>query len=157
MPAVEQAPTVSPEVLAEIALFGGLSAAALEYLLPLMRHVTLQEGDVLFCEGDSGTDLYVVLEGAVSVSRSCNGQMTEVAVLGAGQWFGEGSVLAMQPRSATIAATGPTQLLRIAASTLNQLYRHDIKAYALFVLNVARDLGRQLRSARKDALARSER
>ena len=42
-------------------------------------------------------------------------------------------------------ALAPARLLRLAAEDLDALYRHDIKSYAIVVLNVARDLSRRLR------------
>jgi CRP-like cAMP-binding protein len=41
----------------------------------------------------------------------------------------------------------PALLLKVPASTIDDLYRHDIKAYALFVLNIAREISRRLRVA----------
>jgi hypothetical protein len=41
----------------------------------------------------------------------------------------------------------PCQVLRISAPDLDALYRHDTKAYAIFVLNIARELSRRLRVA----------
>jgi CRP-like cAMP-binding protein len=66
-------------------------------------------------------------------------------VLGPGDWFGEMSIVDIQPRSATVRALAPARLLRITASDLDALYRHDLKSYALIVLNLARELSRRLR------------
>jgi CRP/FNR family cyclic AMP-dependent transcriptional regulator len=51
----------------------------------------------------------------------------------------------MQARSATVRALAPSRLVRISSEDLDSLYRHDLKSYALIVLNVARDLSRRLR------------
>jgi len=39
----------------------------------------------------------------------------------------------------------PTRLLRVTASDLDAVYRTDLKAYAIVVLNLARELSRRLR------------
>jgi hypothetical protein len=41
----------------------------------------------------------------------------------------------------------PAQLLRFTAHDLDVLYRRDLRAYSLLVLNVARELSRRLRVA----------
>jgi CRP/FNR family cyclic AMP-dependent transcriptional regulator len=51
------------------------------------------------------------------------------------------------PRSATVRALAPAQVLKMSASDLEALYRRDIKAYAIVVLNVAREMSRRLRVA----------
>jgi len=53
----------------------------------------------------------------------------------------------VQPRSASVRCLAPSRLLRISAADLDALYRHDTRAYALIVLNIARELSRRLRVA----------
>jgi CRP-like cAMP-binding protein len=57
------------------------------------------------------------------------------------------SILDVQPRSASVRVLAPSRILKISASDLDALYRHDVKAYAIIVLNVARELSRRLRVA----------
>ena len=92
--------------------------------------------------------MYVVVAGEMEVQkRSQGGVDARVAVLGPGDWFGEMSILDVQPRSATVRTLAPSRLLRISAADLDALYRHDVKAYAIIVLNIARELSRRLRVA----------
>jgi len=51
------------------------------------------------------------------------------------------------PRSATVRALAPARLLRLSAQDLDTLYRKDMKAYAIIVLNIAREMSRRLRVA----------
>ena len=152
MTAAEIHSLVTAEGLAQIGLFGGMPQSALQHFATELGRVRLEDGDVLFREGDSGRELYVVLSGTVDVVRDRRGKPVRVGQVEAGQWFGEGCVLAVQPRSATVSAKGSVELLRIGATDLNGLYRRDAKAYSLLVLNMARDLGRQLRTIREQML-----
>ena len=52
-----------------------------------------------------------------------------------------------QPRSATVLSVSPAHLVKITASDLDRLYRFDVKAYSLIVLNIAREMSRRLRVA----------
>ena len=144
-------PSLHQPSLAELqhmALFGALSDAALEHLVAMLSVLTPNPGAVLFREGDEARDMYVVITGEIEVlKRSKTGSDARVAMLGPGDWFGEMSILDVQPRSATVRALAPSRLLRITASDLDSLYRFDVKSYALIVLNLARELSRRLRVA----------
>lgn len=134
--------------LREIGLFGALSDEVLAHLAAHLSLVTPATGDFVFREGDDANDMYVVLRGEMEVlKRSKRSIEARVALLGPGDWFGEMSIVDVQPRSATVRALAPSRLLRITASDLDALYRHDMKSYSLIVLNLARELSRRLRVA----------
>lgn len=156
MTAAKRHPLVNSDHLARIGLFGGMPQSALQHFATELALLQLDDGDVLFREGDSGRELYVVLSGKMDIVRHRRGAPVKVGQVEAGQWFGEGCVLAVQPRSATVSANGSAELLTIGASNLNALYRRDVKAYSLLVLNMARDLGRQLRAIRDEMLHRDD-
>ena len=138
----------SVDALREIGLFGALSDDILEYLQETLPLVVCEAGDVIFREGDQAREMFVVLGGEVEIlKRARRGTDTRVALLGPGDWFGEMSILDVQPRSAAVVALAPTRLLRITSEALDAVYRRDMKAYSLIVLNIARELSRRLRVA----------
>jgi len=132
--------------LREIGLFGGLGDEVLQDLSGSLEMVELTPGSVVFREGDSGREMFVLLDGEMEVlKQSKRKHETRVAVLGPGDWFGEMSILDVLPRSATVRAVAPSHLLRITAHDLDSLYRRDLRAYSLLVLNIAREMSRRLR------------
>ena len=134
--------------LRQVGLFGAVSDDVLQFLSSKLVVVHPESGDVVFHEGDPARDMFVVMSGEMEVlKKSQHGVEARVALLGPGDWFGEMSILDVQPRSATVRVLAPSRVLRIAASDLDALYRHDVKAYAIIVLNVARELSRRLRVA----------
>ena len=72
--------------------------------------LSVAAGAVVFSEGDPPVDLYVIQSGTVSVTMADHG---EVRQLGAGDWFGEIGLLRGVPRTASITAVEPTELLVI--------------------------------------------
>ena len=139
-----------PEIdeLRNIGLFGAVNEDVLTYLRSKLIVFSPSAGEAIFKEGDKARDMFVVITGEMEVlKKSQNGVDVRVAMLGPGDWFGEMSILDVQPRSATVRALAPSRLLRISAPDLDALYRHDVKAYAIIVLNVARELSRRLRVA----------
>jgi CRP/FNR family cyclic AMP-dependent transcriptional regulator len=141
-------PPVTPLELRNIGLFGALNDEVLEFLCAHLTVQTPAAGEVLFREGDEARAMYVVLSGEVEVlKRSSSGHDARVAVLGPGDWFGEMGVVDIQPRSATVQALAPSRLVRFSAQDMDLLYRHDLRSYAIVILNLARELSRRLRVA----------
>ena len=101
-------------------LFAGLPSDALEALVSNLELVHLDEGGVLFREGDAGDALYVIVEGEVSVQAE-GPPRVEMARLGTGAFIGEVALMTEQPRSATVSAVANTELLRIDRHTLSRV------------------------------------
>ncbi len=140
---------ITAAMLRDIGLFGGLDEEALGVLARELPTVHAEAGDAVVHEGDAAHEMFVVVGGELEVVKGGKeGGEVRVALFGPGDWFGEMAILDVQPRSATVRAVAPTILLRITAEHVDQLlYRRDIKSYALFVMNVARELSRRLRVA----------
>ncbi len=136
------------EQLREIGLFGGLSDEALDQPSHELHAAFMDAGIEVTREGEHAREMFVVLSGELEVvRRSKGGHEGRVAILGPGSWFGEMSIVDVQPRSATVRTVAPSLLLRVTAEDLDRLYRRDMKSYLLLVLNIARELSRRLRVA----------
>jgi CRP-like cAMP-binding protein len=139
---------IGPGELRQIGLFGALSDEVLEYMAGMLTVESPPTGTTLFREGEDASAMYVVVSGEVEVmKRSKRGVDARVAVLGPGDWFGEMSIVDVQPRSATVRVLAPSRLLRVSSADLDALYRHDLRSYAIIILNLARELSRRLRVA----------
>jgi CRP-like cAMP-binding protein len=139
-------PPVTAAMLREVGLFGALSDEILDHLARTLKIKRVPPGETIFREGESAREMYVVIEGEIEVlKKSRRGRDMRVAILGPADCFGEMSMIDMQPRSASVRALAPGRLLRVSGEDMDALYRHDLKAYTLIVLNIARDLSRRLR------------
>lgn len=139
---------VRVEQLREIGLFGGLTDEALAVLTTEFEAQWVEVGRAVMREGEYAREMFVVLQGELEVlRRSHHESESRIAVLGPGSWFGEMSILDVQPRSATVRAVAPSVMLKITSEDLDRLYRRDIKSYLMMVLNMARELSRRLRVA----------
>ena len=134
--------------LREIGLFGGLSDEALAELARDFRAQVHDAGAEVMREGEQARVMFVTVTGELEVVRRSKGGVEgRVALLGPGSWFGEMSILDVQPRSATVRAVAPSLLIRLTAEDLDKIYRRDMKSYLLIVQNIARELSRRLRVA----------
>jgi cAMP-dependent protein kinase regulator len=95
-----------------------------EERVALIREMDLEshdEGSVIISEGDPGASMYVITSGEVKVYTRGSGNTGSVylAKLGEGDFFGEVSVLTGKPRTATITASQPTEVLRLDKEKLD--------------------------------------
>jgi len=132
--------------LRAIGLFGALSDDVLRHFTAALTVQVIETGITLFREGEDGREMFVLLQGELEVlKRSHRGTDARVALLGPGDWVGDMSIVDIQPRSATVRALAPTRLLRVTAADLDNVYRNDLKAYSIVILNLTRELSRRLR------------
>ena len=94
-----------------------------------MDHRHLNAGDVLFHEGEPGTEAYIVASGALRISRHNDDGETLLATARRGDLVGEMALIDGKPRSATVTAVEPTTLTVIPQDAfqkrLDRLARHD--------------------------------
>ncbi len=103
-------------------LLEGLEEQERLALLQGLKLVIAQPGDVLVSQGEPGDSLYILATGAVRVyARGERGCAALVSVLGEGAFFGEIATLLGQPRSATVVAATPAELLELDRETLDAI------------------------------------
>jgi CRP-like cAMP-binding protein len=89
---------------------------------PLDRNVQkFAAGTVLFREGEPGDVMYVIQSGEVEIRRRVGAIERILAVLLAGEFFGEMSIVSGQTRSATAVVRAPARLLVITPETFSAM------------------------------------
>src|SRR5688500_3948376 len=130
------------ELLGRVPLFRGLPEAELWSIAALARPRALGANEMLFREGDPGDRFYIVFSGAVEVVKERPlGDHERLAVKRSGEGFGEMSLLNDAPRSASVRALEPTELLVVSRDDFNALLGGSALAIGLL-----RSLARSLRS-----------
>ena len=104
---------------------------------------TYETGAVLFREGDAGDTMFVLQEGAVRISKRVKTQEKTLAILGAGEFFGEMAILNGKPRSATATVEEQSQILVLGARTFEQM----VTGNAEIAVRLIKKLSRRLDSA----------
>jgi CRP-like cAMP-binding protein len=97
-------------------------------------------GEVIFREGDSASEAYVLTEGRVRLIRRVNGVERSLAILRAGDLFGETALLAGSLRSSTAIALVPSTAMVLDQEALAALLEADAAAAARLVTQLARRL-----------------
>jgi CRP/FNR family cyclic AMP-dependent transcriptional regulator len=100
--------------------------------------------DVIFEEGSTGRELFVVLDGKVEIAKVKGDSKTVIVSLGKGEFFGEMAVIDGSSRSATAIAAAPrTRVMRINHARFVYLVSQQ-PAFALMIMDA---LSRRLRAS----------
>lgn len=113
-------------ILQGVRLFSGLSRPQLRRLAPLVKEIPYPAGQTVYRQGEPGLRYYIVLKGAVRVTRvDPEGRVAEVRRLGAGEAFGETSLLLGDVRDATVETVEETVFLCIDKEDFDRLLAAD--------------------------------
>ncbi len=127
-------------------LFTGLSQEELQKITSLSERRTYQKGDTVLSEGEISRELFIVSKGTVEVSLKTDEASTPLLRLGAGQIFGEMTLVDRGARSATVTALeDPTVLQVIPHDALLQLCEDDNHIGFTVMRNLAAEMSLRLR------------
>jgi GNAT superfamily N-acetyltransferase len=125
---------------AGIPLLDDLDGMETTRLLAAARQLGVAPGEIILREGERGDEMYLILEGAVEISRETPRGRRVLTTLGAGQIFGEGAFLLNTPRSADVTALGESLLLACNTAEFDSLSAFD----AQIAIKLLRNLSRML-------------
>lgn len=128
------------DTLKRIPLMEGLTYQQLCKLMNISRVQPCRRGEVLTQEGGEPGDLYVVLEGRASLSRSG----VHLVTLQAGSLLGETDLVGAEQARLTIVAEAQGKLLRVGRRELQELMRRDHALASKLLWSLASELGRRL-------------
>ncbi len=112
--------------------------------------VDVAAGHFVFREGDSGSEMYIIESGSVEVLRAGRGD--PVAVLGAGDFFGEMAILEDQPRFASVRAKSAARLLKVDRAAFAGMLKENFE----IAVRIMRKLVSRLRRT-EEQLSEAER
>ena len=134
--------------LIDTPFFGGLPDVSLDLLVAMLAERRFEAGDTIVAEGEQGRSLYIVRSGELAVrKRAKSGRAVGIDRLGPGDFFGEMTLIAVQGRSASLVAESAVALYELTARDLYAFYKADLRAYAMVMQNINRELCRRLSRA----------
>jgi CRP/FNR family transcriptional regulator, cyclic AMP receptor protein len=124
------------ELLKRAPLFSGCSKSELRALASTADELDLREGTIITREGRPGREFFVLISGTAEVTKKGK----EVAQLGAGDWFGEIALLTDAPRTATVKATSPVDVLVIT----DRRFKTVVETMPSIALKILSTIGERL-------------
>lgn len=139
--------TVEPSDKIRLFREQGLSRRELMTLATFSREKRFGAGASLFQEGDEGSEMYIILDGRVMISKFIPGAGEEaLAILERGDFFGEMSLIDGEPRSADARAHGgPLIVLALDQGTVREVLAMDPHAALEFLQLLCRLVANRLR------------
>lgn len=148
----------------KVSLFSGLDDHQIERMISLMTMREFDSGEFVMHEGESGTEIYILLEGEVEISKSLvlpqwvqSAQNQEKALIRLSEkqfpFFGEMSMFGdTATREASIKATKACRMACMEKDVLMAEIKKDPKIGTIIYYNIASELVKRLRKANKDVL-----
>ena len=115
---------MNPEELKQIALLQAMDSDALARLAAALEQKDYADGQTVFAEGDPGDSMYFLAKGCIRIEKRAQAASTvhkTLAVLEAGDYFGEMALLDQKPRSAAAVAAGNAVVLRLSKTAFDQM------------------------------------
>ncbi len=114
---------IDPEMLSTIKLFAEFTPDELALLADAAQIRSLQRNDVVFSEGDEPDRLYIAKSGRIAISnKSIDGRESMIALMEAGDLFGEMGLFDGEGRSAQARALEPSEILILPYSQVRSIY-----------------------------------
>jgi CRP-like cAMP-binding protein len=110
-------------------------------------------GEIIFSEGDIGTEMYIVQSGTVELLKAIGGETRVLATLEKGDFFGEMSVLEDVPRTASARAKTDVELVKINGTTFDAMLKSNTEIAVRMMRKLSRRL-REVTAMLEDALGR---
>jgi CRP-like cAMP-binding protein len=115
--------------LRAVPLFEGLSDEQIRMVAAGSSMLGFCDGEYLVRQGEQGDSMFIVRRGDLRVEVAMpSGGVTQVALLGPGDFFGEMSLLTGEPRSASILARGEVEVVMLTKSEFASTVATDVKA-----------------------------
>jgi len=136
------------EILRRCEITNGMADREVEAFSDIFQIVHFQRGDIIFREGETSNDLYVIDKGIIDVviySKVHLGESERIAKLKDGDIFGEFSMLDGAERSATLIAEEDTDLMVAAYIDFHRFLENREHVGFLVMRNLARTLTVRLR------------
>jgi CRP-like cAMP-binding protein len=109
----------------------------------------LPEGQVVFGQGDPGEEMFVIIKGRVRLILTEGAHRREIAMLHAGDFFGELSLLTGSPRTATAETAEECTLLAIGRDVFAMMMQDDLEIVFQMLNVIGRRLGETDRQTRE--------
>ncbi len=130
--------------------FKSFNGNDLEALASIGEEIPVKKDELVFDEDSKGDSMYILKSGSVKIIKKVKNQENTIAVLNAGEFFGEMALLDGLPRSAAVRATSDCGLFQITLEGYQGL-RMEKPQTALKLMDVIiKVLSNRLRQANKN-------
>lgn len=137
-----------PHFLKHLPIFSELSPKALALLENIVHLRSYKAHETIFEEGDPGSGMYMIRSGAVSIyAKDEHGSEYELARLGPGDFFGETTLTAPAPRSASARSLEISELVGLFRADIIELTERRPSVSSSILLGLTKVVSERLQAA----------
>ena len=135
--------------LGRLKVFADLNEEQIGFVAEMMEQMSFHPNQLIIKEHAVGDCMYIVLDGAVRVTKTSDGRELMLATLEVGDFLGEMCLFYEAPRSADVIANCECRLLKITREKFDSLFQQRPDICAVFLRAVIRVVAMRLRSMDK--------
>jgi serine phosphatase RsbU (regulator of sigma subunit) len=113
------------DILRNLPFLEGSGPDMVERLAELAVEKRFQPDQIIFQEGSTGADMYLIIEGLVEVVKGEGAEEMVLAKRGPGDMFGEMGLIEASPRFATIRVLEPSRLFEFSEQAMRSLFAEE--------------------------------
>jgi serine/threonine protein phosphatase PrpC/CRP-like cAMP-binding protein len=137
------------ETIRNMPIFKYLTYKELVKIMNITQVVEIEEGQQIIKDGDTGEELFIILNGTVDVHKGD----TQIVTLKDGDHFGEMALIDKAPRSADVTASSDGKLLKITRNHFFEIIRKESVLASKLLWSFLQVLSDRLRKSNQDAAA----
>jgi len=142
---------VSAASLTNVGLFDGLPESQLEKIAGLCQEISFQQGERIFDEGEKADQLYILIEGKVSIKVHLTSRpetVTVAVIEGPYNSFGWSGVVAPYHYTAAAYSEADSRVLALPGGELMEVLKGDPATGITVMRRVAEIIGSRLKNSR---------
>ncbi len=137
---------ISISELKKQVLFEDISDPELKKLAKVIKELSLKKDEFLFKEGDDTKGIYMIRSGKIEINKvTPDGWKQTLAVLTAGNFFGELSILEKRMHEANAVAIENTELLKLTKEEFEKMEKEDVALASQILKKLALVMSKNLR------------
>ena len=144
-----------PEIFGGIELFQGLSWHEIDSIAQVCQERSYRRGELIFSEGSTGDELYIVKSGKVAIQMGGRGHnpATVIHLVEPNQIFGEMALIDQENRAAGAKAISDCEILLLPREDLDSVFEANPHIGHVVMHNIATVVASRLRKTNLQLLA----
>lgn len=135
---------LAADAFAQMSAFGAVSESFVEKVLAEGEVLKLTAGETLYRKGDAADCFFVVLRGHIIVYDDADSGKDVIRTMDAGESVGFPAMIALRPRLFSGDAADDCIVVKVSSQEFADLYIWDPQQFAIFFMNLSRDMSRFL-------------
>ena len=136
------------DIISSTPLFKGLHPEVISGIVENANERQFATGQLIIQKGDSLKELYIIIEGEVSIEKNSG---DELFTRGVGESLGEMTLIDLGTRSVSVRAKSDVNIAVVDLVYLTTLFDNNPKILTTIAINIARILSNRLRESDEDS------